>query len=163
MKSFLLLTILFSSSLYALEYSKIDFDGCPENSFCKKETGANRKKWLEQLKYFTKGQLSEQKLNAFVQSEFGVPVSSWAQEEASLQPNILMWDSPCKQHKISTNKYYISEFFRKNLNANDLKSIPTVSFSRAIMMDSNKNPYSFVRNYHIYSWERNQSVVRRSG
>ncbi len=141
---FFFLIILMSFNLYALEYSKIDFDGCPENSFCKKETGLTRKKWMEQLRSFSKGELSEQKLNAFVQSEYGLPVSGWAQEEASLLPNVLMWDSPCKQHRSPTNKYYISEVFRKNLNANELKESPTIFFSRAIILEKGKTPYSVV-------------------
>lgn len=146
----LLLFIFFTTSLtaclpvHALEYSKIDFEGCPENSFCKKETGANRKKWLDQLKDFSKGNLSEQKLNAFIQSEYGVPVSGWAMEEASLLPNILMWDSPCKQHKGPAGKYYIMEVFKKNLSPNELKENPTLIFSRAILKDKEKDPVSLV-------------------
>ncbi len=145
MKMKLLLPLFFFiSTVHALEYSKIDFEGCPENSYCKKETGANRKKWLDQLKEFSKGRINELKINAFIQSEFGVPVSGWAMEEASLLPNILMWDSPCKQHKNPASKYYIMEVFRKNLNANELKEIPTLIFSRALLKENGKEPYPIV-------------------
>lgn len=140
----LLLFFMLSLNLYALEYSKIDFEGCPENSYCKKETGMNRKKWIEHLKNFSKGEISEQKLNIWIQSEYGVPVAGWAQEEASLLPNILMWDSPCKQHKNPANKYYIMEVFRKNLGSNDLKESPTLFFSRAIIKEPGKEFYSIV-------------------
>lgn len=126
----------------ALEYSKLEFPGCPENAFCKKETGANRTIWIEQLKKFSEGKISEQKLNTFLQSEYGLPVSGWGQEEASLRPNILMWDSPCKQHRNSANKYYIAEVFRKNLSPNELKELPNIFFSRAILNDSSNQPYS---------------------
>lgn len=136
----MLLLLFISSALHALEYSKIDFEGCPENSYCKKETGANRKKWLEQLKDFYKGNISEQKLNAFVLAETGVPLSGWAMEEASLQPNILMWDSPCKQHKNPAGKYYIMEAFRKNLSANEIKENPTLVYSRALLIEKGKAP-----------------------
>ncbi|MGZ3788195.1 MAG: hypothetical protein ACXVLQ_06705 [Bacteriovorax sp.] len=141
---FFIISFMIASNLYALEYSKIDFEGCPENAFCKKETGANRKKWLELLKSFSKGQLSEQKLNAILQSEYGLPVSGWAQEEASLLPNILMWDSPCKQHRSQATKFYISEVFRKNLNANDLKEFPTLTFSHALLIENGKSPYTMI-------------------
>jgi len=61
MKKLILIISLLIPVAHALEYSKIDFEGCPENSYCKKETGANRKKWLDQLKAFSKGEISEQK------------------------------------------------------------------------------------------------------
>lgn len=140
---FLLLFLLGTKSL-ALEYSKIEFEGCPENAYCKKETGHNRKKWIEQLKNFSSGKISEQKLNAFIQAEYGLPVSGWAQEEGSLRPNILLWDSPCKQHSKSTNKYYIAEVFRKNFSPVELKEIPNVFFSRAILLDASREPYSVI-------------------
>jgi hypothetical protein len=139
-----LLAIFAGENLYALEYSKFEFEGCPENAFCKKETGANRKKWIEQLRNFSAGKISEQKLNAFVQSEYGLPVSGWGQEEASLRPNILMWDSPCKQHRATTNKYYIAEVFRKNFIPNELKELPNIFFSRAILNDSSNQPYAMI-------------------
>lgn len=145
MKSLIyLFFILVSQDIFALEYSKIEYEGCPENAYCKKETGATRKSWIEQLKNFSAGKISEQKLNDFIQSEYGLPVSGWAREEASLYPNILMWDSPCKQHRSSSNKYYIAEVFRKNLTPNDLKELPNIFFSRAILTDSNNRPYSIV-------------------
>ncbi len=136
--------LILGPNLNALEYSKIDFEGCPENSFCKKETGANRKKWLEELKKFTKNSISEQTINEFVQSEYGLPISSWAQEDASLQPNILMWDSPCKQHQGTLNKFYISEFFRKNLAKKELSEFRNLFFSRAVMFDNKNQAYSMI-------------------
>ncbi|MFA6235755.1 MAG: hypothetical protein WC635_00400 [Bacteriovorax sp.] len=144
MKAWFYLTILYFSCGpgFGLEYSKIEYEGCPENAYCKKETGANRKKWIEQLRGFSTGKISEQKLNSFVQSEYGLPVSGWAQEEGSLQPNILLWDSPCKQHSKSTNKYYIAEVFRKNFRSNELKEIPNVIFSRVVMLDESKQPFA---------------------
>jgi hypothetical protein len=138
------LCVFLGQNLNALEYSKIEFEGCPENAYCKKETGINRKKWIEQLRNFSAGKISEQKLNTFVQAEYGLPVSGWGQEEASLRPNILMWDSPCKQHRVSTNKYYIAEVFRKNLNSNELKELPNVFFGRAVLLDSSNQPYSII-------------------
>lgn len=143
MKSCLLLFILLNCRYaQALEYSKIEYEGCPENAFCKKETGLNRKKWIEQLKLFSKGVISEQKMNSFVQSQYGLPMSGWAQEEGSLNPNILMWDSPCKQHSKSINKYYIADIFRKNFNSDELNLMPHLFFSKAILLDSKNIPYS---------------------
>lgn len=148
MKSFvfLLFTFIFLTlnQLHALEYSKIEFEGCPENAYCKKETGLYRKKWIEELRKFSAGKINEQKINAFIQAEYGVPVSGWGQEESSLQPNILLWDSPCKQHRNPVNKYYIAEVFRKNFSANELKELPNIFFGRAVLLESNKSPYSII-------------------
>lgn len=141
---FLTLHFFLNFNLQALEYSKIEFVGCPENSFCKKETGENRKKWLDQLKSFTQGELSEQKLNAFIQAEYGLPISGWAQEETSLLPNVIMWDSPCSQHRSPVNKYYISDVFRKNLKLDELKELPSLIFTKAIVLDHGKNPNTFL-------------------
>ncbi len=145
MKTFLtIILITFSFTLKALEYSKIEFEGCPENAFCKKETGANRKKWLENLRNFSKNKITEGQINNFIQAEYGVPVSGWAREESSLLPNILLWDSPCRQHKNSANKFYISEVFRKNLNRNELKELPTLFFSRALVILDPKNIFTVI-------------------
>lgn len=141
---FLAFIFLYSGKSTALEYSKIEFEGCPENAYCKKETGLVRKKWIEQLRNFSEGKISEQKINSFIQSEYGLPVSGWAQEEGSLWPNVLLWDSPCKQHSKSTNKYYIAEVFRKNFSARELKEIPNLFFSRAILHDGDKPSYSVI-------------------
>lgn len=141
---FTILLLLISINSWGLEYSKFEFDGCPENAFCKKETGAIRKKWIEELKKFSAGKISELKINQFVQSEYGLPVSGWGQEEASLRPNILMWDSPCRQHRSSANKYYIAEVFRKNFKPQELKELPNIFFSRAILNDSSNQPYAFI-------------------
>lgn len=136
--------ILISSYTHALEFSKIEYEGCPENAYCKKETGITRKKWIEELKKFSAGKITEQQINALAQVERGIPITGWGREEASLYPNILMWDSPCKQHNTSTNKYYITEVFRKNLSSNDIKEFPNTFFSRAILNDNTGQPYSIV-------------------
>lgn len=139
-----IICIFFGTELKALEYSKIDFPGCPENAYCKKETGINRQNWILNLKKFSSGKISEQKINELIQSEFGLPVSGWGQEESSLHPNIVMWDSPCKQHRISTNKYYIADVFRKNFNTNELKDLSNIYFSRAVLLDNSNQPYFVV-------------------
>lgn len=162
------LNIIFGQKLNALEYSKFEFIGCPENAYCKKETGINRKNWIEQLKIFSTGKISEQKLNSFIQSEFGLPVSGWGQEEASLRPNILMWDSPCKQHRVPSNKYYIAEVFRKNFLSNELKELPNIFFGRAILLDNANQPYSitvprgdaplFIKNGSLYFLREEEGI-----
>ena len=138
------LFIFWGQNLHALEYSKIEFEGCPENAFCKKETGITRKNWIEQLRKFSAGKISEQKINDYIQTEYGLPISGWGQEEASLRPNILMWDSPCKQHRVTNNKYYIAEVFRKNFKLNELKELPNVFFSRTVLLDNTTSLYSII-------------------
>lgn len=126
----------------ALEYSKIDFPGCPDNSFCQKETGVVRKKWLDDIDLFSKDKISAEKFNNILQKEYGLPITGWAQEEASISPRIIMWDSPCKQHRKEATKFYISEIFRKNLKSDELKSLPNLYFAKAIGLDENKKIYS---------------------
>lgn len=144
----------------ALEYSKIDHDGCPENAYCQKETGTVRKQWLEDLEKFSKGKLSEEKFNSLIQKGNGMPISGWAQEEASITPKILMWDSPCQQHRKDATKFYISEVFRKNLDAQELKAHPNLYFAKAIGISADKKIFTitiprgdapfFIKNNQFY-------------
>lgn len=134
---------LYSTVLHAaLEYSKIEHLGCPENAFCLKETGAARKKWLDNLELFNKNKISEDQFNSDLQKGDGIPVSGWALEEASVLPKIVMWDSPCQQHRKNATKFYISDVFRKNLFADELKNHSTLYFAKAIGLDENKKIYT---------------------
>lgn len=157
----ILVFLSFSHPLYsALEYSKIEHPGCPENAFCQKETGLGRQSWLDLLDLLNRKKISEQEANVKLQKENGIPISGWAQEEAGVLPRILMWDSPCKQHRKEAAKYYISEVFRKNLKLEELKSLPYLFFSKAIGYDQNKKIFSltiprgeaplFIKNGYYY-------------
>ncbi|MBY0415235.1 MAG: hypothetical protein K2Q18_13775 [Bdellovibrionales bacterium] len=140
---YLLPLLLFSQNLFsALEYSKIEHPGCPENAFCQKNTGEVRQAWLDTLDNFNKKKITESKLNADLQKEYGVPLSGWAMEEAGVLPRIMMWDSPCKQHKKDATKFYISDLFRKNLKDSELKDFTNIYFPKAILLDADKKPYS---------------------
>lgn len=144
MKNLALIIFIFCSNTFALEYSKIEYEGCPENAYCKKETGLTRKKWIEDLRSYKNGKISEQKINANLKNEYGLPISAWAQENGSLSPNILMWDSPCKQHQNANNKFYIAEIFKKNLKPEEIKDSNSIYFSRAVLLDQNNKPYSYI-------------------
>jgi hypothetical protein len=133
-----------SNSFGALEFSKIEFAGCPENSYCQKETGIVRTQWLNELEKFSKNKLSETQFNNFLQSNYGLPISNWAAEEASVLPRIMMWDSPCQQHKKEASRFYISDFFRKNLKESELKEFSNLYFPKAIGLDKNKKPFTIV-------------------
>ncbi|NOT80776.1 MAG: hypothetical protein HOP07_17460 [Bacteriovoracaceae bacterium] len=128
----------------ALEYSKLEFPGCPENAFCKKNTGEVRQKWIEELDQFIKNKISESIFNQNLQKNHGMPVASWALEEASILPNIMMWDSPCSQHKKEASKFYISEIFKKNLKEADLKDSQSLYFSRAYGIGVDKKIFSVI-------------------
>lgn len=142
-----LLSFILTSSVpafAALEYSKVEHPGCPENAYCQKNTGEVRKAWLDSLDNFNRNKISESKFNSDLQKNNGVPVAGWAMEEAGVLPRIMMWDSPCKQHKLEASKFYISELFRKNLKTSELKEYTNIYFPKAIAMDRNKKPYSIV-------------------
>lgn len=141
---FALFLIIYShNSSAALEYSKVEQPGCPENAFCQKETGIVRKKWIEELESFSKNKISEEKFNENLQQGDGIPISGWAMEEASIIPRVILWDSPCQQHRKNATKFYISETFRKNLSSSELKNFPTLYFSKAIAIDDNKKTYTY--------------------
>ncbi|MBC7712610.1 MAG: hypothetical protein H7177_04700 [Rhizobacter sp.] len=133
-----------ASTFAALEYNKIEFPGCPENAYCQKETGVVRQQWLEELDKFGKNKISESDFNKFLQNNFGVPIANWAAEEAGVLPRIMMWDSPCKQHKKEASKFYISEVFRKNLMSSELKDFTTLYFSKAVGVDANKKIFTMI-------------------
>lgn len=137
-----LLTILSANVFAALEYNKTEYTGCPESAYCQKATGEVREKWLEQLDSFGKNKISESEFNKYIQNTHGIPIANWAAEEAGILPRIMMWDSPCKQHKKEASKFYISEIFRKNLFLSEIKEYSTLYFSKAIGIDSNKKIFT---------------------
>lgn len=143
--SFNIFILLFSTNVFsALEYSKIDFPGCPENAYCQKNTGEVRKIWLDDLDKLNTDKISEAKLNSELQSSYGIPVAGWAMEEAGVLPRIMMWDSPCKQHKKEASKFYISELFRKNLKESELKEFTNIYFPKAFGIDSSNKAFSII-------------------
>ena len=87
-----LIILTLSSPLFAaLEYSKIEYPGCPENAYCQKNTGEVRKSWLDALDQFSRDKISEDKFNFDLQKNNGVPIAGWAMEEAGVLPRIIMW------------------------------------------------------------------------
>lgn len=145
MLSILLFFPVYSTDSYAaLEYSKVEHAGCPENAYCQKPTGEIRQKWLNQLEDLKQGKITEAKLNADLQKEYGLPVANWAAEEASVLPRIIMWDSPCSQHKREASKFYISEIFRKNLKLSEVKEYTSLYFPKTFGVDQNKKVYSLI-------------------
>jgi hypothetical protein len=136
---------IFSSttSYSALEYSKIEFPGCPENAFCQKATGETRQRWLTQLELFTKAKITEKAFNQFIQNSDGLPIAHWAQEDASVLPRIMLWDSPCAQHKKEATRYYIGDLYVKNLFPAEIKALSSLFFPKAYFFDQNKKVSSY--------------------
>lgn len=129
---------LHSNAYSALEYSKIEYPGCPENAFCQKNSGEVRKLWLDNLDSFLSKKISETKFNQELQNTTGIPIAGWATEEAGVMPKIMLWDSPCQQHKKEASRYYISEFFRKNLREQEIIDLAQLHFPRAYGIENNK-------------------------
>jgi len=138
----LLLALPVKKTSAALLYSKIEFAGCPENAFCQKNTGEVRQKWLDQLALFYTGKLSENAFNEWLQKNQGVPFPIWALEEASVLPNIMLWDSPCAQHRKEASKFYIGDIFRKNIKENEIKEFQSLFFAKAYGVTPDKKVYS---------------------
>jgi hypothetical protein len=132
----LLFPLLFQFIL-ANELPLSDFPGCPENSICKKETGVNRSEWLLILKKLEQNKITEKIANQFLLQSNGFPIPMWASEEAIKKPFTVLWDSPCKQHKILNNKTYIAiSFIKKLLPKNNI-----LFHSPAILNDDKKIPH----------------------
>lgn len=127
---------LFLQLAFAADNPTIDFPGCPENSYCKKETGAHRTEWLNILTSFTENKIDEKEANRRIQLKTGIPIPSWATEEGLKKPLAILWDSPCKQHKIPTNKAYIAITFLKKL----LPKNNVLFHAPAILLDEKKVP-----------------------
>lgn len=141
--TFMLFLCIKSAAFAELIYSKIDQPGCPENAHCQKATGLLRQKWIEKLTLFNQKKISEFQFNQIVQNDTGAPISGWALEEASVLPKIVMWDSPCRQHKNELSKIYISEIFRKDLNASDIGISKNLIFAKIIGKDLSEKIFSF--------------------
>lgn len=138
-KFILLVLFVFSvKSMAALEYSKIEFPGCPENSFCSLETGKTKQAWSETIDLLTKSKTNLQEVNKKIKQNTGHPISGWAKEEAQILPNIIMWDSPCKNHKGDLGTYYISEFFVKKINDQLLRDYSNLYFPKAYIVNAKK-------------------------
>lgn len=125
-------------SFGSLEFSKIDNPGCPENSFCRKETGQLREAWLKKLDQINLPKANISKINQEIKNANGYPVSVWAKEEAQILPHVILWDSPCKNHKNELDRYYVGEFFAQDLNQKNLAHFPSLVFSKAIILTKNR-------------------------
>lgn len=135
---YLFLMLLISSiSVIAAETNPLDVPGCPENSYCSKDTGAHRTEWLNILTKFSEKKIDEKEANIQVQLKSGIPIPIWATEEALKKPLTVLWDSPCKQHKIPTNKAYIGVTFLKKL----IPKNNILFHAPAILMDEKKVPH----------------------
>jgi hypothetical protein len=131
---FLIIFIIFKTQ--ANEVNKIEFDGCPENSFCSKEAGLYRLYWINLLKSFESNKINESTLNNLVKSKVGIPLTTWSKmDKTSLDKknDLISWDSPCKQHSSATAKYFISEFYTKNINPKNIINNPEIIFSNTVI------------------------------
>lgn len=132
-KLFCLFTLMFFSqkSFGQLEYSKIEYPGCPDNAFCTKETGVTRQTWRDDLLKLKNNQKENYKILKKYQSEIGILISLWATEDARILPNISLWDSQCAQHKRGAQSFYIGDFFMKSLNDKELSTHSNLFVTRA--------------------------------
>jgi hypothetical protein len=113
-----------------------EFPGCPDNSFCTKETGLNRQKWLEILKKFDEKKINEKEANRLLQEKSGIPIPAWGQDEALKKINTILWDSPCKQHKIPTNKTFIAQTFLKKM----MPKNTALFHAQGVLLDESSSP-----------------------
>lgn len=125
-------SLFFSKSIFGqLEYSKIEYPGCPDNAFCTKETGATRQNWRDDLVKLKGNAKDDNKILKTYQSNIGILFSLWAMEDARILPNISMWDSQCAQHKRGAQSYYISDLFIKNLSDKELATHANLFVTKA--------------------------------
>lgn len=114
---------------------KVDFEGCPENAICSKTTGANRNQWLNIIKSMQSGKITEIEANEQLIKREGIPISAWATEKAIQNDFSFWWDSPCKQHQLPNEKYFLGDVFTKTLSEEYLKKHSELIFAKAILKD----------------------------
>ena len=79
------------------------YDGCPDNSLCSEETGKLRKQRVALLKESPKKALQSH----------GIPVGVWTTQKDYEKKNIVIWDSPCPNHKQEGKEIHDGEIFIK--------------------------------------------------
>lgn len=139
------LVILILSAYFCLSIQaagnplKHENDGCPDNSLCSKETGLYRTKWLETIKLLRENKISESFANNEIKKSNGIPINIWTNDsELAKSEKIILWDSPCKQHKAPNQKYFIGEFFTHKITNNLKEKMPKIIMANIIIKEKNE-------------------------
>ncbi len=126
-------------------------EGCPENSLCSKETGALKLQWFHLLK---EGKISL--LKAFKKNH-GIPISLWTTRKQQKGKHIVIWDSPCLNHRKDNEEIYESEIFLKNFQELSIGPI-LIGKKIFVLLDNKKVSYIapmkelplFIKNRKLY-------------
>jgi hypothetical protein len=88
--------------------------GCPMNSICSKAMGLKNRQWQALRDSLKKDFKDQTKALKQFQKKVGVPFKLWAMAQRDEIPDMIKWDSPCKNHQ-GNSKIYQGHIFAKNL------------------------------------------------
>lgn len=121
-------------AISTLQYSKIDFPGCPENSLCSEETGKTRNFFKEQLKLLIENKTSTSKLNEQLVIKSAFPVPLFAKDTNHNYKGLALWESHCRQHSIGI-RYYQGEIFVSSIDKAKWKNLDFIYNPLVLMVN----------------------------
>lgn len=78
-------------------------EGCPTNSECSPEMGKRYQRFAEAVKEVEKNPRGFEYLDS-LRKKSGIPFDLWTTEKAKAKEDIIIWDSPCRQHNLEDQK-----------------------------------------------------------
>ncbi|MCK5072997.1 MAG: hypothetical protein KAQ98_06190 [Bacteriovoracaceae bacterium] len=108
--------------------------GCPENSYCKKNLGKKRSRWVNFVTTLRgSSKFVTRKIEAF-RAKHGIPIDVWYIEKENRE-KIIHWNSICQSHSTKNNKVYVAEIISKNLKK--IKT-PGIHFEKCLLIHNKK-------------------------
>lgn len=121
----------------ASDVNEVEFEGCPDNAICSKQTGKKRQAWLNLLDKINdkKDSYRTRRLNKFIQKH-GAPIQIWSFTRKIEDTALMIWDSSCLHHNKEGKKVYLGEIFSRNLQ--NLQKNKNLLLSSAYVQQSPK-------------------------
>lgn len=134
------ISLIALSFFFQLSWANLDHDylGCPLNSQCSKFTGETRAKWVNLINQWIKNPKTQLNINKSIATQTGHLINVWATPFTEKEPKLVLWDSPCSNHRIPGKNIYIAEIFVNSLAENEVKQHPEIIFSKAFYLEKNQ-------------------------
>lgn len=119
-----------------LAYTKTDFPGCPENSFCNEETGKTRMFFKEQLKLLQSQQITDAQFTEKILQRQAAPFPLFTKEANHNYKGLALWESHCRQHKFGV-RYYQGEIYTHSIIKKNWDELKFIYNPLVLMVDKN--------------------------